>query len=50
MDLEKTQKPIMIIACDSNTGRMLPDIKSQQNDHSTTRVTAMTSEDAKVNK
>ena len=45
MDTEEAQKPTMIIAGDSNTGRMLPDIKSQLNDHSITRVTTMTSED-----
>ena len=48
MDTEETQKPTMIIASDSNTGRMLPDIKSQLNDHSITRVTTMTSKDTKA--
>ena len=48
MDTEETQKPTMIIAGDSNTGRMLPDIKSQLSDHSITRVTTMTSKDTKA--
>ena len=43
---EEIEKPTMIIVGDSNTGRMLPDIKTTLNNWNT-RSTTMTSEDTK---
>ena len=44
---EEIEKPTLIIVGDSNTGRMLPDIKTTLNKWNTIRSTTMTSEDTK---
>ena len=44
---EEIEKPTMIIVGDSNTDRMVPDIKSTLNNWNITKSTTMTSEDTK---